>query len=84
MRRPLHTTQINLSPEAFERFADVFEGAVRRWERIVYPAMFVMVLVMAYGFFLMFNLAKDMRVIAQQIAPMAGHMAVPDQEDGAS
>ncbi len=72
----LHTTQINLSPEAFERFADVFEGAVRRWERIVYPAMFVMVLVMAYGFFLMFNLANDMRVIAQQIAPMAGHMAV--------
>ncbi len=72
----LHTTQINLSPEAFERFADVFEGAVRRWERIVYPAMFVMVLVMAYGFFLMFNLANDMRVIAQRSAPMAGHMAV--------
>ena len=47
----LHTTEIKLAPEAFERFADVFEGAVRRWERIVYPAMFVMVLVMAYGFF---------------------------------
>ncbi len=72
----LHTTEIKLAPEAFERFSDVFEGAVRRWERIVYPAMFVMVLVMAYGFFLMFNLANDMRVIAQQIAPMAGHVAV--------
>ncbi|MCP4934190.1 MAG: hypothetical protein GY927_08295 [bacterium] len=78
----LHTTQINLSPEAFERFADVFEGAVRRWERIVYPAMFVMVLVMAYGFFLMFNLANDMRVIAQQIAPMAGHMSVLTKKMG--
>lgn len=71
----LHTTQINLAPEAFERFSDVFENAVRRWERIVYPAMFVMVLVMAYGFFLMFNLANDMRVIALQIAPMGKHMA---------
>ncbi len=72
----LHTTQINLAPEAFERFSDVFEGAVRRWERIVYPAMFVMVLVFAYGFFLMFNLANDMRAIALQIAPMSGHMSV--------
>ncbi len=71
----LHTTQINLAPEAFERFSDVFEQAVRRWERIVYPAMFVTSLIMAYGFFLMFNLANDMRAIALQIAPMGQHMA---------
>lgn len=72
----LHTTQINLAPEAFERFADVFENAVRRWERIIYPALLIMVLVMSYGFFLMYHLGKDMRLIAQQIAPMAGHVAV--------
>ncbi len=72
----LHKNQITLAPEAFERFSEVFENAVRRWERIVYPAMFVMVLVMAYGFFLMFNLANDMRIIAGQIAPMAGHVSV--------
>jgi hypothetical protein len=79
----LHTTQINLAPEAFERFSDVFENAVRRWERIVYPAMFVMVLVMAYGFFLMFNLANDMRIIAGQIAPMGKHMATLSENMGA-
>lgn len=72
----LHTTQINLAPEAFERFSDTFERAAQRWERIVYPAMFVMVLIMAYGFFLIFNLANDMRVIAEKFDPnMSKHMA---------
>lgn len=72
----LHTTQINLAPEAFERFSDIFERAVQRWERIVYPAMFVMVLIMAYGFFLIFNLASDMRTIAEKFDPnMSKHMA---------
>jgi hypothetical protein len=72
----LHTTQINLAPEAFERFSDTFERAAQRWERIVYPAMFVMVLIMAYGFFLIFNLANDMRTIAEKFDPnMSKHMA---------
>ncbi len=71
----LHTTQINLAPEAFERFADVFEGAVRRWERIIYPALLILVLVMAYGFFLMYHLGKDMRLIAEKFDPNMGfHM----------
>ncbi len=78
----LHTTQINLAPEAFERFSDVFEDAVRRWERIVYPAMFVMVLVMAYGFFLIFKLGSDMRIIALKIEPIAGHMEILSKNMG--
>jgi len=69
----LHNTQINLAPEAFERFSDVFEGAVRRWERVIYPAMFVLVLVMSYGFFLMFSLANDMKTIASKFDPNMGH-----------
>jgi hypothetical protein len=69
----LHTTQINLAPEAFERFSDVFEGAVRRWERVIYPAMLIMGLLMGYGFFLMFNLANDMRMIASKFDPNMGH-----------
>jgi len=78
----LHSTQINLAPEAFERFSDTSENAVKRWERVIYPAMFVMVLVMAYGFFLMFNLANDMRLIAGQIAPMGQHMATLSKNMG--
>ena len=72
----LHTTQINLPPEAFERFTDTFERAAQRWERIVYPGMFVMVAVMAYGFFLILNLSNDMRQIAESFDPhMSKHMA---------
>ncbi len=75
----LHSSQITLAPEAFERFSDVFENAVRRWERIVYPAMLIMAIIMAYGFYLMFSLANDMRRIAGQISPMAGYVAVLSQ-----
>ena len=71
----LHTTQINVAPEAFERFSDIFENAVARWEHIVYPAMIVMAFVFAYGFFLMFSLSNDMRRISEGFDPNMGkHM----------
>ena len=44
-----------------ERFFDTFEKSARRWEMIVYPGMFIVVLFMAYGFYLIYNITNDMR-----------------------
>lgn len=47
--------------ESAERFFETFEKSARRWERIVYPGMFIVVVFMAYGFYLIYNITGDMR-----------------------
>ncbi len=47
--------------ESAERFFKTFEKSARRWEMIVYPGMFIAVMFMAYGFYLIYNLTNDMR-----------------------
>ncbi len=55
--------QMNFPTEAAERFFLGFEKSARRWERVVYPGMVILVLLMAYGFYLIYNLTNDMRIM---------------------
>lgn len=55
---PLH-----IPSDAAERFFKTFEKSARRWEMIIYPGMIMVVLFMAYGFYLIFNLTNDMRTM---------------------
>lgn len=65
-----------ISTNSMERFVHAFEKSARRWEMIVYPAMFAFVVLAAYGFFLIYSLSQDMRIIANRFDPnMGGHMA---------
>ncbi len=65
-----------ISTNSMERFVHAFEKSARRWEMIVYPAMFAFVVLAAYGFFLIYSLSQDMRIIASRFDPnMGGHMA---------
>ena len=71
----LHAAQINVAPEAIDRFTNIFKDALSRWEHIVYPAMLIMAFAFAFGFFLMFNLSNDMRRISEGFDPDMGvHM----------
>lgn len=59
-----------------ERFIEVFERSARRWEMVVYPAMFAFILLAGYGFYLVYSLTNDMRQIAANMDPQMGlHMA---------
>jgi SMC interacting uncharacterized protein involved in chromosome segregation len=58
-----------------ERFAKAFEASARRWELVVYPSLFAFIVLAAYGFFLVYSLTKDMRILSTNVDPdMNQHM----------
>ncbi|MGB5640738.1 MAG: hypothetical protein WBM63_16620, partial [Sedimenticolaceae bacterium] len=48
----------------YDRLSEVFESSARRWELIVYPSLFAFIILAAYGFYLIYNLAKDVHYLA--------------------
>jgi len=58
-----------------EKFADRFEKSARRWEMVVYPALFAFVILAGYGFFLVYSLTKDMHTLSRSMDKnMSAHM----------
>ena len=49
---------------AIDRLSQTFETSARRWELIVYPSLFAFIILAAYGFYLVFSLAKDVHYLA--------------------
>jgi len=49
---------------AMDRLSLAFETSARRWELIVYPSLFAFIILAAYGFYLIFSLAKDIHYLA--------------------
>jgi len=49
---------------AMDRLSQAFENSARRWELIVYPTLFAFIILAAYGFYLVFSLAKDVHYLA--------------------
>ncbi|MGB7552130.1 MAG: hypothetical protein WBM15_11290 [Chromatiaceae bacterium] len=52
---------------AMDRLSHAFETSAKRWELIVYPSMFAFIILAAYGFYLVFSLAKDVHYMAISI-----------------
>ena len=52
---------------AMDRLSQAFETSARRWELIVYPTLFAFILLAAYGFYLIFSLAKDVHFLAKSV-----------------
>ena len=48
----------------YARLSEVFESSARRWELIVYPSLFAFIILAAYGFYLIYNLARDVHYLA--------------------
>jgi uncharacterized protein YoxC len=55
------------SAYSMERLSEAFETSARRWELIVYPSLFAFIILAAYGFFLVYNLAKDVHYLAVSV-----------------
>lgn len=49
---------------SMDRLSNAFETSARRWELIVYPSLFAFIILAAYGFYLVFSLAKDVHYLA--------------------
>jgi methyl-accepting chemotaxis protein len=52
---------------SMDRLSLAFETSARRWELIVYPTLFAFILLAAYGFYLIFSLAKDVHFLAKSV-----------------
>lgn len=67
-----------LSSPDYDRLSDAFESSARRWELIVYPSLIAFVILAAYGFYLIYNLAKDVHYLAISVdtnmTTLAGNM----------
>ncbi|MDM8565524.1 DUF948 domain-containing protein [Candidatus Halobeggiatoa sp. HSG11] len=64
-----------ISSGQMEKFVSSFQQSTRRWEIIVYPAMFAFVILAGYGFFLIYSLTHDMNSMARSMDPdMGQHM----------
>jgi hypothetical protein len=55
------------SQYSMDRLSMAFETSARRWELIVYPSLFAFILLAAYGFYLIFSLAKDVHFLALSV-----------------
>jgi methyl-accepting chemotaxis protein len=61
---PSEATDAQLNAFAIDRLSQAFETSAKRWELIVYPSLFAFIILAAYGFYLIFSLAKDVHYLA--------------------
>ena len=60
----LDAADSRLNTYAIDRLSQAFETSAKRWELIVYPTLFAFIILAAYGFYLVFSLAKDVHYLA--------------------
>ncbi len=53
--------------EHMKRLATTFENSAKRWEMVVYPAMFAFIVLACYGFYLIFSLTNDVASLARNV-----------------
>ena len=65
--RPASPSPAPASYDGMDRLSAAFETSARRWELIVYPSLFAFVILAAYGFYLVFSLARDVHYLALSV-----------------
>ena len=62
----------NKSEEACDlnQLAKTMTKGIRRWEKVIYPMMIAFIILAAYGFYLIYNVTKDMRNISTNMIVM--------------
>lgn len=52
---------------SLDQLSKAFMASARRWEMIVYPALFAFIVLAAYGFFLIYSLTTDISRVADDM-----------------
>ena len=64
--------------DEYARLSEVFESSARRWELIIYPSLFAFIVLAMYGFYLIYNLQRDVHYLAISVdtnmTTLAGNM----------
>jgi len=64
--------------DEYARLSEVFESSARRWELIIYPSLFAFIVLALYGFYLIYNLQRDVHYLAISVdtnmTTLAGNM----------
>jgi len=61
--------------DSIERLAIAFERSARRWEMVAYPAMVLFTLLAVFGFYKIYSVSENMRIMAERLQPQMGvHM----------
>jgi len=76
----------NLQQDGYDRLSEVFESSARRWELIIYPSLFAFIVLALYGFYLIYNLQRDVHYLAISVdtnmTTLAGNMQSVSQNMG--
>jgi len=72
--------------DEYQRLSEVFESSARRWELIIYPSLFAFIVLALYGFYLIYNLQRDVHYLAISVdtnmTTLAGNMQSVSQNMG--
>lgn len=72
--------------DSMDRLSAAFETSARRWELVVYPSLFAFIILAAYGFYLVYSLAKDVHYLAisvdSNMTVLAGNMQTVSENMG--
>lgn len=72
--------------DSMDRLSLAFETSARRWELVVYPSLFAFIILAAYGFYLVYSLAKDVHYLAISVdtnmTVLAGNMQTVSENMG--
>lgn len=72
--------------DEYARLSEVFESSARRWELIIYPSLFAFIVLAVYGFYLIYNLQRDVHYLAISVdtnmTTLAGNMQAVAQNMG--
>lgn len=52
---------------SLDKLSTAFMASARRWEMIVYPALFAFILLAGYGFFLIYSLTEDVSFVVKDM-----------------
>lgn len=62
----------NPAGDSVERLAVAFERSARRWEFVAYPAVVIFTLLAIYGFYQIYSVSRELRLLAEQLRPQMG------------
>lgn len=60
--------------KSLDQLSKAFMASAKRWEMIVYPALFAFILLSSYGFFLIYSLTKDISRVADDMSQITKSM----------
>jgi len=60
----------NSTSSDINELASTMNKGIRRWEKVIYPMMIAFIILAAYGFWLIYNVTKDMRNISTNMIVM--------------